>query len=332
MKNHTIYRTVFLVLLTSLFLSNPIMSQSNIGDYEGIFYADTIHELQASAQVVGEGGNYYRIILSAISDNDEQEGICLELNGIGQNRQISIYGRMGGYPWQGNIQEGNMTVQGGYGQRFELQRIEKQSPTEGMEPPENGVILLPYTPDVAPDMSAWSNPNWAALDDGSMRIVPGSGSNQTIEQFGDIEHLHIEFKLPNESRHLDQYRCNSGIILAETYEIQVLDSYGVFQTAGDCGAIYNIERPLINASFPPNIWQTYDITFKAPEMDTNGEIVTLPKITVLHNGVKIHDNLEIPYPTANRNRPHKARGPISLQHHDVGHNIQFRNIWLIKGE
>ena len=118
----------------------------------------------------------------------------------------------------------------------------------------------------------------------------------------------------------------------ENYEIQVLDSYGVFQSAGDCGAIYNIERPLINASFPPNTWQTYDITFEAPEIDADGNVIILPKITVIHNGVKIHDNLEIPYPTASRNRPHKARGPIELQHHDIGHNIQFRNIWLVEGE
>jgi hypothetical protein len=43
---------------------------------------------------------------------------------------------------------------------------------------------------------------------------------------------------------------------------------------------------------------------------------------VIHNGVKIHDNLEIPMAR------HRAKGPLQLQDH--GHKIQFRNIWVVE--
>ena len=53
------------------------------------------------------------------------------------------------------------------------------------------------------------------------------------------------------------------------------------------------------------------------------------RITVYLNGVKIHDNVELPHGTANRNADQKTTGPIQLQDHS--HPIQFRNIWLVKG-
>jgi hypothetical protein len=48
------------------------------------------------------------------------------------------------------------------------------------------------------------------------------------------------------------------------------------------------------------------------------------------NGVKIHDNVEIRRGTADPRAEQKTTGPIQLQDH--GHPIQYRNIWLLKGE
>jgi len=171
-------------------------------------------------------------------------------------------------------------------------------------------------------MSGWTNAEWEALDDGSMRIAPGKGANRTKRQFGDIRHLHIEFKLPLEPRNRGQGRANSGVYLADRYEVQVLDSFGLTHTCGDCGGLYNVARATVNACLPPEVWQAYDITFRAPRLDGNGEVKELPRITVLHNGVKIHDDVEIPM-----NR-HRAKGPIQLQDH--GHKIQYRNIWVLE--
>jgi hypothetical protein len=46
-------------------------------------------------------------------------------------------------------------------------------------------------------------------------------------------------------------------------------------------------------------------------------------MTVEFNGTVIHEKLKIP------RRRHPKEGPIQLQDH--GHNIQFRNIWLVEG-
>lgn len=311
-------------MLFILFSTNIILSQNYIGDYTGIFQQDQIHQADAKAQVVSEGGNGYRLLIKS-------EDMMIALEGIRINGQVIIFGKMGGYNWHGQIKDSLMVIHGSYGQRFEMQRFDKKSPTEGLKPPKNAIILLPYNSGKKPDMSNWTNQSWEAMENGSMRIVQGTGSSQTKKEFSNIKKLHLEFLLPEEANHLDQCRCNSGLFLNERYEIQILDSYGVLQTAGDCGAIYGHARPNENASFPPNTWQTYDITFTSPKIEENGNVTELPRVTVYHNGVKIHDNVEIPNPTANRNDKHRAKGPISLQHHDIGHLIQFRNIWLIEG-
>ena len=66
------------------------------------------------------------------------------------------------------------------------------------------------------------------------------------------------------------------------------------------------------------------LTFIPATLDANGDVITLPKITVQHNGMTIHNQQEIPL-----NR-HRIPGPLHLQDH--GHKIQFRNIWLVEGE
>jgi hypothetical protein len=110
------------------------------------------------------------------------------------------------------------------------------------------------------------------------------------------------------------------VYLLDAYEVQVLDSFGIFQTSGDCGGLYNVARATVNACLPPETWQTYDISFRAARMDKK----ELPRITVWHNGKRIHNNVAIP------KRKHQTKGPIQLQDHK--HNIEFRNIWLVEGQ
>ncbi len=305
-------------------LSNNLLAKAFMGEYKGTFYPDKKFTINATADVVAEGDGKYRIVIDARSDDPAQEGAFIEIYGKKADSEVTISGRAGGYDWKGEIKDGKLNVRGHYGVHFELKKIESKSPRAGAKPPPNAVILLPYKAGVKPDMSGWTNTQWAALDNGSMRIVPGKGSNKTRQQFSDIKQLHVEFKLPLEPKGRGQGRANSGVYLLDAYEVQVLDSFGIVHTSGDCGGIYNVARAKVNACLPPETWQTYDISFRAARLDEKGKVKELPRITVLHNGVKIHDNVEIP-----KNR-HRTKGPIQLQDHK--HNIEFRNIWLVEGQ
>jgi len=188
-------------------------------------------------------------------------------------------------------------------------------------------VLLPYKEGTKPDLSAWTNQQWKATDSGTMLVT--KGGTQTKERFGDIKHLHLEFWLPLEPLNRGQGRCNSGMFINDIYEVQILDSFGLVETSGDCGSLYSVKRPDVNASLPPQTWQTYDVEFRAPQVNSDGSVKEAARITVYLNGVKIHDNVEIPRGTANPKADQKATGSIQLQDH--GHPIQFRNIWLVKG-
>ena len=182
------------------------------------------------------------------------------------------------------------------------------------------------------DLSKWqsldgSEASWKVVD-GVLEVVPGSHDIVTKEKFEDCK-LHVEFRTPIPAEgDKGQHRGNSGIFLQGRYEIQVLESYGLVQTAGDCGSLYSITAPSQNVAKPPMQWQTYDITFRAPRFDADGKKTENGKLTLIWNGVKVHDNIDIPYPTRNHAMVETAGpGPIELQDH--GFKVQFRNIWIV---
>jgi hypothetical protein len=77
------------------------------------------------------------------------------------------------------------------------------------------------------------------------------------------------------------------------------------------------------------VWQTYDVEFKAAEVDAAGKKVKNARLTLKHNGVLVHDNIEISGPTGGaRNEPEGTPGPLKLQGH--GNPVQFRNIWVVE--
>jgi len=323
--NRSVSFKCFVCLIGLVCSVNCLWAGPFMGQYRGTFYPDNKVTMNATAQVVDEGQGDYRVVIHADSEDPAQDGAHIEIYGreFGPDK-VYLSSRAGGYDWRGQIEKGHLTAASGYGQHFELDMIESKSPRAGAKPPQGAVVLLPFEPEVKSDMSGWTNPEWKALANGAMECAPRKGSNKTKQEFTDIKQLHVEFKLPLEPDGRGQGRANSGVYVLDAYEVQILDSFGLVHTSGDCGGIYNLARAKVNACLPPETWQTYDITFRAPRLGENGKAKELPRITVLHNGVKIHDNLEIP------GSRHRAKGPIQLQDH--GHNIQFRNIWLVEGQ
>ena len=203
------------------------------------------------------------------------------------------------------------------------------------KPPESAIVLFDGTEEsmkknwesVKKDAKPWN------LVDGAMESVKRAGYIRTKEEFGSCR-LHLEFATPSTVKGEGQGRGNSGVFLMGIYEVQILDSYeNQTYPDGQCGAIYGRAVPKVNASRPPGEWQTYDITFTRPKFDKDGKVTRRARFTVVHNGVVIHDDVELWGGTGWRGPhsiseyvPHGDKGPISLQDH--GNPVRFRNIWI----
>ena len=170
---------------------------------------------------------------------------------------------------------------------------------------------------------------WKLLDGGIMQAA--SGNIVTKQKFDGTFKLHVEFRVPYMPKATGQGRGNSGVYVQGRYEVQVLDSYGLKSKNNDCGGIYSVAAPLVNACKAPTVWQSYDIEFTSPVCE-NGKKTSPAVITVYHNGVKIHDAVKIKTDntTAGLGGDVCAPGPIMLQDH--GNPVQFRNIWIVTGK
>lgn len=182
------------------------------------------------------------------------------------------------------------------------------------------------------DQSQWSHTNGNAstwpMADGVLQT--GKGMLRTKAEFTDIQ-LHVEFATPSKVAGDSQGRGNSGVYLAGAFEVQVLDSFeNPTYADGQAAALYGQFPPLVNASRKPGEWQSYDIAFRAPRFDEGGKMMAPAIITVLHNGVLVHNARAFWGPTQHRRidpyRPANAKGPILLQDH--GNPVRYRNIWV----
>ena len=203
------------------------------------------------------------------------------------------------------------------------------TPEQPGRPPSDAIMLFD-----GKDLSRWQHKDGSAakwkVENGYFEVVPKTGQLYTKDSFGDCQ-LHVEFSEPNPAKGEDQDRGNSGVFLHGLYEVQVLDSYQSKTYAdGQAAAVYGQFPPLVNASRPPGQWQNYDIIFHGPRFDTSGKLLRPARMTVLHNGVLVQDNVELTGPTGHHQRPPYVAGPeklpLSLQDHN--HPVRYRNIWL----
>jgi len=199
------------------------------------------------------------------------------------------------------------------------------------QPPSDAIILFD-----GKDLSKWESTRsveggnrlepvqWKIVN-GEMHIVPGTGDIRTKEFFGDCQ-LHIEFKLPPP----DQEKGNSGVFLQSTYELQIYEGEpNTLYVNGMVGSMYKQSAPLANAYTKNGEWQVYDIYWKAPVFNGEGQLLSPAMITVTLNGIVIQNNYmlkgDTPYRGLPRYTPH-GRLPLLLQDH--GSAVAFRNIWI----
>lgn len=194
--------------------------------------------------------------------------------------------------------------------------------------PSDAVVLFD-----GKDLSHWVDSDGKAakwkVENGYMEVVAKTGNISSREAFGDCQ-LHVEFAEPSPGEGESQERGNSGVFLMSLYEIQVLDSYQNKTYAdGQASAVYGQYPPLVNAARPPAQWQSYDIIFHRPHFK-DGKVSHPARVTVLHNGVLVQDNVELTGPTAHGERPPYKAGPdkLPLQLQDHGDPLRYRNIWV----
>jgi len=192
------------------------------------------------------------------------------------------------------------------------------------DPPSDAIVLFD-----GKDLSKWKGAESWEVKDGY--AVVRKTNIFTKESFGPDYQLHVEFATPEKVTGKGQGRGNSGVFLANRYEVQVLDSYNnLTYFDGQCAAIYKQSPPMVNACRKPGEWQTYDIIFESPRFADDGKLTRPGYVTVIHNGAVVHNHFELQGSTSYDRAPayerHSPREPIRLQNH--GNPVKFRNIWV----
>ena len=197
------------------------------------------------------------------------------------------------------------------------------APTAPTPVPSDAIVLFD-----GKDLSAWEGGDQWPIEDGAATTAKTSITSK--QKFGDCQ-IHLEFATPSKVEGSGQGRGNSGLYLMGQYEVQILDSFdNETYFDGQCGAIYKQQPPTVNACRKPGEWQTYDILFTAPRFAEDGKVEKPGYVTVLHNGVAVHNHFELQGSTSYTEPPkyskHADKLPLHIQFH--GNATRFRNIWL----
>lgn len=223
--------------------------------------------------------------------------------------------------YRAELAHGTISITTSSGGPYTMEKTVRKSPTLGEKPPLQGF------PSAVGAVVLFDGSSASAWQDGHMDqrglLMAGCTSKQSFQDFK----VHLEFLLPFKPFARGQERANSGVYLQDRYEVQVLDSFGLEGKNDDCGGIYSQAAPLVNASFPPLTWQTYDIDFKAARFDENGKKTSDAVVTVRQNGITIHDHLQLKGPTPGGRKEDAQPGPLQLQGH--GNPVFFRNVWVV---
>lgn len=161
------------------------------------------------------------------------------------------------------------------------------NPSEGAPVSLIGDGLVGWAPRSPEMANHWSNVN------GELVNAAVGTDLITTAHYRDFR-LVAEYSYPQGS--------NSGIYLRGRYEFQILDDFGASPSPGSSGAIYGFLVPTVNAIKPFGERNVVEITLLGRA------------ITVVLNGITIHDGLEIPGITGGAMDSLEGEpGPILLQ-------------------
>lgn len=284
------------------------------GEYSGTVKNAEGREMKLGAQVIALGDGkftavvYVRGLPGADWTRDDHKA---QLDGKKQDDKVVLIGEK----VNGEISGKKMTLThvDHEGQAV-LDAVQRKSPTLGAKPPKDAMVIF--------DGSGTEN-----LTEGSMNDAKLLWAGATTKPLPNSYTLHMEFLLPYVPEERGQGRGNSGVYLHDCYELQVLDSFGLEGEDNECGGFYKVRKPDVNMCLPPLCWQTYDIDFTGPRYDGDGNKTASARVTVRHNGVVIHDDLELQETPGRQKEGPGPRG-IHLQAH--GNKVQYRNVWIVE--
>ena len=213
------------------------------------------------------------------------------------------------------------------------ERVDRSKQVTGKQPPPDAVVLFDGT-----NTDAWHN--------GEMEGQSLKAGTRTKKKYRDFR-LYLEFLIPlkPEPPISHPHRGNSGVLAVGAYEIQITDTFGLDYSPQAwqqtpmlkpvntwCGSVYGVRSADVNMCLPPLAWQSMEVDFKAARFE-DGKKVSAAVISVIQNGVQIHNEVTLPRGTGggpSGPRREVGEGHIVLQSH--GNPNLFRNIWVVPGE
>jgi len=196
-----------------------------------------------------------------------------------------------------------------------------------------GKVMLNFA-DWYPRNGKMTDPNpWQNNGDGTMTVKNSAGDILSKMPFTNV-FVHVEYRAPTyDNPPADvQQRANSGVYLKGSYEMQVLDTFGLAPANDYCGAVYKIAAPLVSACKMAGEWNVYDIQFQA-NVCTGGTKTTNAKfIWVKLNDTLVQQNVVAGMTTqAGLDETCDPRG-VMLQQHSTVVQLSFRNVWAVPCE
>jgi hypothetical protein len=319
-----ILQPLCLALITaSLFAKGPVYTDPDKTDADFVFQGEYIANVtidnsraKKGLQLVALGDGKFRVITyeGGLPGDGWNKAEKHEADAERQDETVVISGELS----ISKTKDGKAILTRKDGAEIaKLTKVTRTSPTLGAAAPAGAIVLFD-------GKSAEAFEKGTLTDNGL--LAAGCTSKQ---KFGSCR-VHIEFRLPYMPQDRGQARGNSGIYLQGRYEVQMLDSFGLEGKNNECGGLYELKDPDVNMCLPPLAWQTYDIEYTAAKFDGDKAIAPA-RITVEHNGVAVHREVELPTDRGTRAAPVKPGpepGPLYLQNH--GDPVVYRNIWVVE--